>query len=329
MLILLARAPARYAAESRLTWWSTVSRTFPSLRSLTVLIATRNRASNLATALSHLRMCARPADIAVDVVVVDNGSEDRTAEVIRTFAAQSPIPVCCVTKQEPGLARARNAGLAFAQGDVVAVIDDDVIVAEDFLRRVASEFEAHDRAGVIGGRVELWDPTDQPFTILTEGDEKSMTVSDHPAGFIHGCNMSFRRCVLDKIGGFDERFGAGSRLMACEDTDFYFRALRAGFEVRYSPHILVYHNHGRKTEEQIRQLVRGYFISNGAFFAKHILRGDRDMLRMAYWDILVSLRALRAPDRTTGQVRWHRRKLAHYAQGFVRFLAVALRRASS
>lgn len=261
-------------------------------------------------------------------MVVDNGSEDETADVICAFAVQSPVPVRSVTMQEPGLACARNAGLALARGDVVAVIDDDVIVAEDFLQRVASEFAAHDRVGVIGGRVELWDPTDQPFTILTEDRDKSMAVSDHPAGFIHGCNMSFRRGILDKIGGFDERFGTGSWLMACEDTDFYFRAFRAGFEVRYSPHILVYHNHGRKTEEQIRQLVRGYFISNGAFFAKHILRGDRDMLRMAYWDVLVSLRALRAPDRTPDQVRWHRRKLAHYAQGFVRFLAVALRRAS-
>jgi GT2 family glycosyltransferase len=297
------------------------------IRSLSLVFVTHNRAAALAHTLSHVAKCTIPEGVAVEIVAVDNASSDDTPAVIARFAEQAPASVVQVREARPGAGAARNAGVRQAKGEVIAMIDDDVIPHPQFLEQVRTEFERFPGPCVIGGRVELWDQSHAPFTIKTSLTDETLGVKDHPAGFVHGCNLCYRREVIDRIGGYDERFGPGTFLMAADDTDLTYRALRAGCPVRYSPNIVAYHNHGRTTDMQIERLVRGYFISSGAFFAKHILRGDRDMLRMAYWDILVSLRALRAPDRTPDQVRWHKRKLAHYAQGALRFLAVAPRSA--
>ena len=97
--------------------------------------------------------------------------------------------------------------------------------------------------------------------------------------------MAFRREVYERIGGLDTRFGPGARIPAAEDADFIYRAYKAGFKLAYCPEVLVYHDHGRNTDVQVRQLNRGYVIGRGAFYCKHILAGDRAILKCAYWEV--------------------------------------------
>jgi len=65
-------------------------------------------------------------------------------------------------------------------------------------------------------------------------------------GFILGCNMAMQRIVFDKLGPFDERFGAGAVFKSGEDTDYVLRAYFAGIPVEYVPDMVVYHFHAEE-----------------------------------------------------------------------------------
>lgn len=283
----------------------------------TIIISTYNKPATLAVSLAHLAECKLPHDLDVQVVVVDNNSTDDTRSAIEGFIKKYPASAEYVFEGRQGNGFARNAGIARARGEIITNLDHDMVPDRNFVHQVRHEFERLGSRGIIGGRVDLWD---QPHFLRTGAEEKIYGIKDHPAGFIHGGNLSFHRDVIARIGGFDVRFGAGTSLPA-SDTDFAYRAWRAGCEVRYSPNVVAYHNHGRITDEQIFTTLRSYWIANGAFFMKHVLRGDGTMLRRAYWDTLDSLRYLRDPAMPS----WNRRRLWYYALGAFRYLRVARR----
>jgi GT2 family glycosyltransferase len=180
---------------------------------------------------------------------------------------------------------------------------------------------------VIGGRVELWDKSHRPITIKTTLAEETLGRRTDPVGFIHGCNMNYHRVVYDRVGGFDVRFGPGAPLLCSDDLDFFYRAAEAGFSVVYSPKPVMFHNHGRTTDEQVGRLMRTYETSVGSFYAKHIARRHPMALRHFYWNVRASLRALvlrrrsDPPRRDTGLRLWH------YLVGLIRYARAGRRSA--
>jgi GT2 family glycosyltransferase len=245
--------------------------------------------------LARILDCAIPTGVAVDVVVVDNNSTDDTPAVIAEFVRRSPLPITVVTERRQGSGAARNAAFRAARGDVICTTDDDIYLAPDFFLCVCREFQRQDGPAIVGGRVELWDAQDQPYTIKTDCEEQRLTAFMDPAGFIIGGNMSFTRTILDRIGGYDARFGAGAPLKAAEETDFVFRAFRAGIEVRYAPSIVAYHHHRRTKDAEIAALEHGYNIGAGAFRFKHMLALDPVIWRIVYWDLRAVARTMLAP----------------------------------
>jgi GT2 family glycosyltransferase len=102
--------------------------------------------------------------------------------------------------------------------------------------------------------------------------------------------MAFKRDVFAAVGEFDTDLGPGTGAVF-EDLDLIYRAYRQGFKIVYSPEMLVYHNHGRRTEHAAEAQERNYHVGRGAFYCKHALQGDRRVLKMAYWDVLPGLRS--------------------------------------
>ena len=245
---------------------------------VSIVVCTRDRADDLIRCLAAIRALQCPPRVQIDVVVVDNGSRDRTPEVVASAAEGSPFPIRRVYLAEPGLARARNAGIQASLGDYVLFTDDDCLVAADWVESAIRVMEADPSIGLAGGQVRLHNPSDLPETI------KSSPYLEKPRGpadlhaLLLGCNMIIRRSVLDSIGLFDDRFGAGSRFKSSEDTDMVYRVYRSGSGVVYNPSFLVSHNHGRRSLPEIRRLHRGYRIGRGAFYAKHLLHGRMDVL---------------------------------------------------
>ncbi|WP_165585313.1 glycosyltransferase family 2 protein [Roseococcus sp. SYP-B2431] len=256
-----------------------------------ILICTRNRAASLARTLHGLAGMPVPAGLSWEVVVVDNGSTDDTQAVIAQFSAR--LPLRGVVEPRTGLAIARNRSLSASRGRWLLVTDDDCVVAPDWLAVAVGLLRAEPMQ-LICGRVELGDPLDLPLAIKTS---RIRDILAHPGGlwgFLHGANMAFGRCVVERAGGFDPRFGAGSRLRSAEDVDFAYRVLRSGTRIAYEPDLLVHHFHGRRGTRTWYQQVGDHAFGFGAMATKYALRGDGDPMRALYWDMRSTMRLCRS-----------------------------------
>jgi glycosyltransferase involved in cell wall biosynthesis len=252
---------------------------------VSLVVSTRNRALRLGDFFASLTRLAPPAE-GWELILVDNGSTDTTADTIHRLAAVSPFTVRYVLAATPGLSHARNAGLRQASGRIVAFTDDDCYPRPDYLRAIVEVFEEH-QAGVIGGRVILHDPADARVGVKDTAEAFEISQGQFvAAGVMHGANMAVRRAVLEQIGGFDPRLGAGTPCMAGEDTDFVARAVWAGWTVRYDPRPMVSHHHGRKGADAKRQR-RAYDRGRGAYYAKWLLdrRARSTYLRGWYYTL--------------------------------------------
>ena len=212
---------------------------------ISLLVCTRNRATRLPSFLERISLLQEPPG-GWELILVDNGSTDETAARIEAFAAGVSFPVRYVRAPVPGLGRARNVGLAHAQGRIIAFTDDDCYPRPDYLRVLVEIFEEH-RVGFIGGRVVLHDPTDA--RVCVKDVEHASEIAPHtfvPTGAIHGANMAVLRELVESIGGFDPRLGAGTPCVAGEDIEYVARAAWAGWAGRYDPRAVVAHHHGRK-----------------------------------------------------------------------------------
>jgi hypothetical protein len=248
-----------------------------------VIVCTRNRAAALARCLASFAQVTAPAG-GWELLVVDNGSTDATARVIQTAAEQLPMPVRRVTVRTPGLAHARNGGVAHARGALLAFTDDDCYPHADWLRDWAAVY-ADAAVSYGGGRIELHDPADAPVTVRTCAQAEPLPAGSFiRTGCIQGANFSVRRTAYDAIGGFDGQLGPGTPFN-CEDVDFVSRLARAGYAGGYFPGPTVRHHHGRKPGPALADLHASYDRGRGAYYAKTLLApGQRWLyLRQWYW----------------------------------------------
>src|SRR5690606_16449022 len=105
-----------------------------------VVVCTRDRAASLAVTLESIAGLRIPALVVAELVVVDNGSTDGTPAVVEAFRRRSPLPLRYVRELRPGIAPARNAGMAAARGRIVVFTDDDVTVEPDWLAEMLEAF---------------------------------------------------------------------------------------------------------------------------------------------------------------------------------------------
>lgn len=241
-----------------------------SIFSVSLIICTRNRCSKLASCLRYVQGIA--FDKRWELIIVDNGSSDSTAEVVKQFGETTTIPVVYVLETNVGSGNAKNAGMKVARGEIVVFTDDDCYAAADFLEKTWTAFE-DPSVGYITGRIVLHDPSDYPITITESGEPCQFPRNTFlSAGLVQGANMAFRKRVLVDIGGFDPLFGAGA-LFCAEDIDAAGRASAAGWIGQYRPEVVVRHHHERKASDAPR-LLKTYAIGRGAYHMKILLRGE-------------------------------------------------------
>lgn len=250
-----------------------------STASLSLIICTRNRASQLGRCLQAVARAARSAsDVPFELVLVDNGSTDETKAVLDDWRASQSFRVKIIDEPRPGLSRARNAGLAVADHSIIAMTDDDCEIDTHYIRDLMAAFARDKGPTVRGGRVELGDPEDLPISIKTEARAREFRHGMRPGGFFMGANMAFSRAVYETIGPFDERFGAGARYIAAEDTDYIMRACQAKIPIYFDPSFSVKHFHGRRDDQIVVKLIEGYNLGDGALYAKHFFAGRTGFL---------------------------------------------------
>lgn len=190
----------------------------------------------------------------VEVVVVDNESNDGTAELARKFGAK----VVTIPLGEFTYPRSMNLGVAAASNDVVMLTVAHTRLASPYTLRAAAR---HFASPKVGGVYAVPLPGDTArfnerlFVALIYSDWRrpAHAVERARIGVLGAANACIRKSVWQKLGKFDERFERGG-----EDTHLAAEMLKAGFAVIDEPAMIVYHDHGFKLVANTKQLVQAY-----------------------------------------------------------------------
>jgi glycosyltransferase involved in cell wall biosynthesis len=250
---------------------------------LTIVVCTRNRGNQLRTCLDSITRAIERQSRSMEVIIVDNASTDNTRQVAQEWALASRIPARVVVENRPGLAVARNTAVQNAQGNVIAFTDDDCALSDDYVTKLMNHYDQDSEPVVRGGKVEAGNRDDLDFSVKKDSEFSRLSDIARVAGFILGCNMVVPRQAIARVGQFDERFGAGGLFRSAEDTDFICRTYLAGIPIEYVPDMIVFHNHGRRSIEEVKQQYFGYCVGNGALYGKYCRVATR-LLRHFYWD---------------------------------------------
>jgi glycosyltransferase involved in cell wall biosynthesis len=217
---------------------------------VTVILCTYNRCHSLATALESVAASQLPDSISWEVLVVDNNSKDKTHEVVEELGQRYPGRFRYLFEPQQGKSYALNTGIREARGEILAFMDDDVMVDAKWLQCLTAVFQKEEWAGV-GGRILPERTFTPPAWLSLEGKYAlaplaMFDLGPQPGELVEapfGTNMAFRKEVFEKVGGFRTDLGPrpGSETRS-EDTEFGFRALGAGQRLRYEPSAIVYHS---------------------------------------------------------------------------------------
>jgi O-antigen biosynthesis protein len=239
----------------------------PEWPSVTVVICAYNEEATLAECLASVARCDYPR---LEVIVCDDGSTDRTAEIVSRF------PFRLLRLPHRGLSVARNAGLAAASSDIVAYLDADAACHAEWPYHLALSLD--DPGVVATGGPNLPFET-SPFVeravAQAPGGPVEVLVSDDRAEHVPGCNMAFQREQLLAIGGFDEAYTA-----AGDDVDVCWKLLDRGGEIAFTPAAQVRH-HRRRTVRGYLGQQRGYGRAERMLSGAHPHRFNR--LGQARW----------------------------------------------
>lgn len=250
---------------------------------VSVLLSTRNRCDKLRLFLDAMKSNGIAGLTPTEVLVIDNGSTDSTKEVVAEYTSVENPVFRYLSESKPGKSRALNGAMCEAKGEIIAFTDDDCIPAPDWVKRIVKEFDTDGELSVLGGRIELYDERDVQQATLLSKERKLVKNGWEVCAFpvIIGANMAFRKTVLAAISGFDPLLGPGTKCKAVEDLDIIYRSLKDGFKIVYAPEVIVFHNHGRRTEWDENQTSYAYGLGRGAFYVKNILRFDFHIARIA------------------------------------------------
>ncbi len=243
----------------------------PPRRSVTVVLATRDRPEELALCLASLVPSISASYHDVDLIVVDNNpASGLTRPVVERFGG-----IKLVDQPIPGLSSARNAGFRAAAGEIVVATDDDVDVPSGWIELLVRHFDRDDVMAVCGNVLpfELETPSQIAFEdmkYLGKGDryrEATIAGFRRPATRAFDAwelgataNAAFRRVLFDEpeVGVMNTALGTGTPSGCSEDSYYLYRIVRAGHTVVHDPACWVRHRH-RRTPEALESQLTGYF----------------------------------------------------------------------
>jgi glycosyltransferase involved in cell wall biosynthesis len=201
---------------------------------ISVVICSYNGARTIGDALAALQNVRY---LNFEVIVVDDGSTDATATLVRAYEN-----VRLIQQSNRGLSAARNTGLQAARGEIVAYLDDDAAPDPHWLQYLAHAFRTTDFAGIAGPNIAF--PDDNFIALCVDhspGNPTHVLLTDREAEHLPGCNMAFRRTCLEAIGGFDGLFR-----IAGDDVDLCWRLQQRGWKLGFHAGAMVWH-HRRNT----------------------------------------------------------------------------------
>jgi GT2 family glycosyltransferase len=223
---------------------------------ISVVVVNWNRKELLRACLDSLR---RQGEVPFEVIVVDNGSADGSAEMAETEFGVRVIR----NRENRGFCAANNQGIAAAQGEFVALINNDAEAAQGWLAALHRACSKAPDVGMAASKVLVWEEPSRidkaGHLIFPDGQNRGRGsgAADHgqydreeEVLWPDGCAAMYRKSMLDETGGFDEDFFAYG-----DDAELGLRARIAGWRCVYTPQAVVRHHRGSTLgKDSVRRL---------------------------------------------------------------------------
>lgn len=252
-----------------------------SLPPTSLIICSRNRPRLLRDTIDSV---LQGEEVPTELIIIDQSDVPHSS--LETLTHTRACKIRYLWTRSVGLSRARNAGIAASKHAILAIIDDDMLVTPLwFGSLIRALLSARERA-VVTGRVL------PAVAEVPGGFVPTFMPSEVPAVYegrigadvLAGGHMATYRSILEAVGGFDERLGAGADFPAADDNDLGFRLLEAGYRIIYAPEAVLYHRAWRGKGEYMA-MRWSYGRGKGGFYTKYLSLRDPYMLRRMVWDI--------------------------------------------
>ena len=293
-----------------------VPETQSDLPSVSIVIPVKDRAGELRRCLASLNDLAYPREL-LQIIVVDDGSSDDSAEVARQAGAR----VVSSGGTGRGPAAARNEGAVAAKGDILAFIDSDCTASREWLAELIPAFNDH-RTASVGGLVDgmctesAVDRYEAVMSSLSLGSRERTGSDGDDTFYLPSCNLLVRRLAFRSVDGFDGTMHVG------EDVDLTWRLRDHGWTIAYLPAGRVFHEH-RSTLRSFMSRRFDYGTSEGMLQILHPQRRKRmvvppllafllalcSMAPFTGWWSLLPAAVILAADATAVRLRLARRNL--------------------
>jgi glycosyltransferase involved in cell wall biosynthesis len=222
---------------------------------VSVIIPVYNDPEGIRTTLRSLEAQSCPETVH-EVIIVDNDSTDETSSVIREFCERNPGTMNMYVEDDvQNSYAARNTGIEEATGEILAFVDADEWMDEDWVRRIIESMEGTERR-YVGTDVEMVMPSSDRSLAAHYNYVFGFSVEEEieRRQFAPTCCLLVRKSVINDVGAFDERLVSGG------DLEFGQRVYAEGYDVHYEHGITVYHP-VRRTLSSL--LWRSYRIGKG------------------------------------------------------------------
>lgn len=179
-----------------------------------------------------------------ELIVVDDGSTDKTAQIIKSFSV-----VKYIYQENAGPASARNRGAHAAEGDIIFFTDSDCIPSPDWIAKLLVYF-CEPEIAVVSGTYDLVDEGSLLSKCIHQEimyrHKQHMPV--YPKSF-GSYNFSVRKKVFDEVGGFNQHY----RTASGEDNDLSYKILKAGYRIYFANDARVQHHHTSSLKKYLRE----------------------------------------------------------------------------
>ncbi|AMV02440.1 glycosyltransferase [Xanthomonas citri] len=277
---------------------------------VTVVIPVYN---HIAHTLACLRaLAAHPPLLSVEIIVVDDGSSDATAEQLPQIAGLQYHP----RASNGGFIAACNDGIALARGDFVVLLNNDTIPQPGWLDRLIDTFTRYPGAGLVGAQLVYPDGRLQESGGVVFGDGSAWSYgrfesSEDPRyayvramDYCSGAAIALPRTLLHTLGGLDRRYMPAYY----EDTDLALAVRAAGYQVLVQPASVVVHDRTNETKtgsvvaEHQRQFAKKWALQLGKQVQQPVLPGPA-LLHRHQRQVLILDECVPQPDRDSGSLR--------------------------
>ena len=273
---------------------------------VTVVIINYNSGNYLKETIKSL--FKKTQNINYEVIIIDNNSElkDASVQFINDELIKYPHTTIIKSKENNGFGKANNIGIKQSKGKNILLLNPDVILENNAVKILSDYLNQNEKIGMVGPKVLNTDGTFQSSCMRGEPDpaavffhiSKLNFLKNHPKYYafsmenknndeinevvgLSGCFMMVKKQLINEIGAFDEQF-----FLYQEETDWCYRAYKAGWKLIYNPFAVVTHYKGVTTANN--RLKNNFIFTQSMmkFFKKHYWQ-NYNIFQKAFWTILI------------------------------------------